>query len=64
GVRKKVQAIQAYNVTHHLLSCGGYRKFEQTMMMEKEKAQTASLSDASSLDSPSLPSCHKKWKQV
>ncbi|CAJ1948282.1 unnamed protein product, partial [Sphenostylis stenocarpa] len=62
GVRKKAHVIQEHNVTPHLLSRGGYRKLEQIMMMEKEKTRFASSSYASSLDPPSPPSCHEKWK--
>ncbi|CAJ1957591.1 unnamed protein product, partial [Sphenostylis stenocarpa] len=61
---KKAQDIQAHNVTPHLLSRGGYRKLEQTMMIEKEKTRYVSSSYALSLDPPSPPSCHEKWKQT
>ena len=67
SIRKKAQDSQAQNVNPHLLSRGGYKKLEATMMEEKLKARRAAISsdaDSSLIPPPSPPARHDKWKQA
>jgi len=55
------------NLTPHVMSRSGYRKLEQTLMVEKEKSQQGTLSEnveTGVTSPPSPPFRHVKWKRA
>ncbi|XP_068503674.1 uncharacterized protein [Phaseolus vulgaris] len=64
--RKKAQEIALKNLTPHVMSRSGYRKLEQTLMVEKEKSQQGTYSEnvETGVTSPPPPFRHGKWKRA
>ncbi|KAK7327227.1 hypothetical protein VNO80_31592 [Phaseolus coccineus] len=65
--RKKAQDIALKNLTPHVMSCAGYRKLEQALMVEKEQSKRGSASqdvETGVTSPPSPPTRHDKWKRA
>jgi len=64
---KKAQEITLKNVTPHVLSRSGYRKLEQSLMVEKKQSRQGTASEnleTGVISPPSPPFRHVKWKRV